>query len=232
MKRILKSTLIATSLLALTLPSLGGENVRIKLTDGSTWRGETTSLIQVTYAKHGVKRTITGRLAKVEDLYLVVESEFGEIPIFKSDLVAIRDAGLNDEQTIEHDRKANRNARSDLATSGHGATSRPGTDHASAINPDAPGVFVLPLSGQVGVEFRHEEIEKFIKEVNDFGEGQIIVLKIDSPGGFLREMPELYRAISELKRKHRVVAWVEQALSAACGVAIMCDEIYFTTEGV
>ena len=173
MKRILKSTLIAMTILGMTCPSLAGDNVRLKLKDGSTLRGETSDLVEVTYNKQGTVRTITGRIVKVKDLYLIVESEFGESPIFKSDLVSIGDTNMDESQTLEHDRKANRNIRTGSGSSERGATSRPSVNELGAVNPDVPGVFVLPLSGEVGVEFRHEEIDKFITEVNEHGVGQI-----------------------------------------------------------
>ena len=90
---------------------------------------------------------------------------------------------------------------------------------------------LLPLTGQVGVEFRAKEIEAFAEEVDRFGPGQIVVLHINSPGGFVAEVEPIYDAVLRLRRNHRVVVWVEQALSAACAVAVMCDEVYFMSEG-
>ncbi|MHC4420357.1 MAG: Clp protease/crotonase-like domain-containing protein, partial [Planctomycetota bacterium] len=93
------------------------------------------------------------------------------------------------------------------------------------------GVFVLPLKKMVGLEFRHEEMEELAKEADKYGDGQIIVLLIDSGGGSVVEMEKIHETLSEIKQRHRLVAWIKQAISAACSTAMHCDEIYFMTEG-
>ena len=92
-------------------------------------------------------------------------------------------------------------------------------------------MFFLPLEGTVGEEFRHEEIEAIGEEADKYGRGQIIVLLIDSNGGLVIESEKITDTIWELKQRHRVVAWVKKAISAGCSTAMVCDEIYFMTEG-
>lgn len=61
---------------------------------------------------------------------------------------------------------------------------------------------------------------------------QVIVLHIHSQGGMLAEVPRLSDAIEkELKPHARVVAWVDQAISAAALTALSCNEIVMTSEG-
>ncbi len=216
---ILASALISTSVVART-----GDAVRIPLANGTTWRGETERIVDVTYRRGPVEMTATGRLLKVEDRYLVVTTNLGDLTIILSDVVAVADASMDEATLKDRERDTRAPRRS-------GSTSQPSSVAGSAFDPDAPGVLLLPLSGEVGIEFRAEEIEAFTEEVDRFGPGQLVVLHIDSPGGLLAEVEGIHSAVATLRQNHRVVAWVEQALSAACAVAVMCDEVYFMQEG-
>jgi membrane-bound ClpP family serine protease len=104
-------------------------------------------------------------------------------------------------------------------------------DQVKPRNRNTPGVFVLPLNGTVGVEFRHEEMERIAEEADKYGSGQIIVLLIDSGGGLVTEMEQIHSTLTEIKKRHRLVAWVRQAISAACATAVHCHEIYFMKNG-
>jgi hypothetical protein len=44
-------------------------------------------------------------------------------------------------------------------------------------------------------------------------------------------METIHKTLSDIKQRHRLVAWIKQAISAACATAMHCDEIYFMTEG-
>ena len=66
-------------------------------------------------------------------------------------------------------------------------------------------------------------------EIGD--QSAIIVLKIDSNGGLVHESKKINTTIRELKRRHRVVAWLEVAISAGANTAMACDEIVFKSEG-
>jgi hypothetical protein len=87
------------------------------------------------------------------------------------------------------------------------------------------------MEGMVGVEFRHDEIEAIGKEADKYGDGQIIVLLINSNGGLVFEALQITEAIRELQKRHRVIAWIKKAISAGCSTAMSCREIYFQTEG-
>jgi len=60
----------------------------------------------------------------------------------------------------------------------------------------------------------------------------ILVLRINSGGGLLLEVPRLTDYIhDELKPRFRVVAWIESAISAAAMTAHVIEEIYFMPQG-
>ena len=92
-------------------------------------------------------------------------------------------------------------------------------------------VFILPLGGMVGVGLRHQEMEKIEKEADKFGPGQIIVIRINSGGGLVTEGDEIAETLSRMRDKHRVVAWIEEAISGAAFTAMHCREIYFMKTG-
>jgi hypothetical protein len=87
------------------------------------------------------------------------------------------------------------------------------------------------MDGGVGQTFRHEEIEMVGKEADKYGNGQIIILVINSNGGSAYESQLIGQTIADIKKRHRVIAWIHKAISAGCQTAMCCDEIYFMTEG-
>jgi hypothetical protein len=93
------------------------------------------------------------------------------------------------------------------------------------------GVFVLPFEEGVGQEARAFEIERMGAEADKWGPGQIIVMEINSPGGLVTEIFKISDTLREVRKRHRVVAWVKKAISAAACTAMHCDEIYFYTVG-
>ncbi|NNM26820.1 MAG: hypothetical protein HKO59_12690 [Phycisphaerales bacterium] len=116
------------------------------------------------------------------------------------------------------------------------ATSQPtwdSDDDEIPLGPDGKplGVFVLPLEGSVGTYIRREEIKKIGEHADTYGPGQIIVLLINTNGGSALESQFISDEIFKLRERHRVVAWVQKAISAGCQTAMCCQEIYFMTEG-
>jgi hypothetical protein len=107
---------------------------------------------------------------------------------------------------------------------------RPGAEEGSGTV-----ILRLPLTGMVGLEFRHQEIEKVAayadKLKKEQGIDPIIVLEIESGGGMMSEMYAIHDTLMEVKKRHRVVAWIKEAISAAAATAFHCDEIYFRTDG-
>jgi len=90
---------------------------------------------------------------------------------------------------------------------------------------------MLPLPGMVGVGFRHEEMERLEKEADKLGPGQVIIMRINSGGGLVIEGDKIYVSLNRIKKKHRLVAWIEEAISGAAFTALFADEIYFMDVG-
>jgi len=112
------------------------------------------------------------------------------------------------------------------------------TTTTTATEPEAGSgtvILRLPLVGGVGETMRHQEIEKVAayadKLKKEKGISPIIVLEIESPGGAMSEMYAIHDTLMEVKKRHRVVAWIKEAISAAAATAFHCDEIYFRTDG-
>jgi hypothetical protein len=83
----------------------------------------------------------------------------------------------------------------------------------------------------VGVGLRHNEMEKVEKEADKYGPGQIIIIRINSGGGLVTEGDEISETLTRMRDKHRVVAWIEEAISGAAFTAMHCREIYFMKTG-
>lgn len=91
-------------------------------------------------------------------------------------------------------------------------------------------VFLLPLDGMVGVGLRHDEMEEMERAADKFGPGQIFIIRINSNGGLVIEGDMIATTLTRIKNKHRLVAWVEKAISGGAFTALYADEIYFMPE--
>jgi hypothetical protein len=222
MKHVLRSFVVGVVTAALAAPALAGKPVEIRLKDGTRWRGELSDRVRLTLLDQGNRVALEGRLVEVGQWHVTIEAELaGEVrrrTIFTGDLLAVGSAGQPSDAG---------EAAPDLSPK-KGSSKRPGS---VAADRDQPGVFVLPLKNTVGVYVRHEEMEKMAEHADQFGPGQIIVLLIDSPGGAVTEMEKIHDTLMAIKKRHRLVAWIKEAISAACATALHCDEIYFMTEG-
>jgi len=91
-------------------------------------------------------------------------------------------------------------------------------------------VFVLPLDGMVGIGLRHDEMETLEKIADIYGPHQVIILRINSNGGLVIEGDKIGTTLSRIKQKHRLVAWIEKAISGGAFTGLFCNEMYFMPE--
>lgn len=213
MKHSLSSILAGSLLLSIATVAFAGQTIEIRLRDGSRWKGELQDQIELTYRQHGVEIKATGRLMRTADYFITVETDVaGEVrskTIFKDDIIKLSSSGGGEAvMDIKGARPAHAREKTDT---------KPGDPKSDRV---MPGVFVLPLKGQVGLMLRHDEMEKIAEEADKYGPGQIIVLVVDSGGGAVTEMEKIHDTLTDIKRRHRLVAWIKQAISAACATAM------------
>ncbi len=220
--------IIPLALSLLLTAGVGAAQVDIKLKDGSHWRGESNDTVSVQFLMQGVPVNMDGRLTKVDNLYIVVEGTFAgqaaKKTIFKSDIVKMKTTGTS--ATPEDGANAAGTGDGTQPAAGGSSSNEPMSN-----NPNELGVFVLPLKGMVGEGFRSDEMIKLAEHCDKYGPGQIIILEIESGGGLAIEMEKIHFTIQEIRKRHRVIAWIKEAISAAAATASNCDEIYFYTTG-
>jgi len=250
--------MIATTLLAVSLalaPALAplpqsgkAGQQQVKLASGSWW-GSVGDRVEIAVKEQLATRTVTATVTKI-DLdkgILTVETEVNgkkvARPMFLSSIVSIKTlgaapaasgaAGSTAAGTAPAPGKAGAPATAPGAQKPSGKTDKEGyplDENGYRIAPKK-GVFVLPWKGGVGQTARNEEMDLVAAEADKWGPGQIIVLDIDSPGGLVTEIFEISKSLGEIRKRHRVVAWVREAISAAACTSMHCDEIYFRTVG-
>ncbi|MSR18966.1 MAG: hypothetical protein EXS00_07365 [Phycisphaerales bacterium] len=106
---------------------------------------------------------------------------------------------------------------------------------APAADAVAPGskrqLFILPLDGTVGIGLRAEDMVKIADVADKYGDGQIIVLHINSNGGLVIEGDQIHEVLKRVKKRHRLISWIEKAISGGAFTAVQADEIYFMPQG-
>ena len=227
-----------------------GKQQQVKLIKG-TWWGSVGDRVEIVVKDQLATRTMTGTVTKIDSdkgiltMDVEIDGKKSTRPIFTSTIVSIKPAGgAAAPATTGAAPKSSSDAAP--ATDGKPApstavpTGKPsGKVDAQGYQLDengyriAPqkGVFVLPFVGGVGATARAYEIEQMGKEADKWGPGQIIVLEIDSPGGLVTEIFKIVEAIRSVRERHRMVAWVKEAISAAAVTSMQFDEIYFRTMG-
>lgn len=200
-----KSLLAAGLALGMAASALAQDKVTLK--DGREFSGEvlkeTESYVQM--------RVVTGSFAQVQTFW------------------------IGDVAKVEKGVRVEKKEESTGPRPASGAPTRPTAPTSQSEVESRPGVILLPMKGMVGLGFRHNEIERVAEEADRIksrtGISPVIVLEIESGGGLMSEMYEIHETLTRLKKNHRIVAWVKQAISAAAATAFHCDEIYFMTEG-
>ncbi len=223
MKHSLLRTVTCCLALAVVTAALAAPSIEIRLKNGSAWRGELNDVVRLSFVERGIEIEFTGRLLAATKYYVKIEGKLaGETAtktIFNGDIRSMR--------TLAEPEAA------DVIGSAKTRSDKPASDVTSAATEgnQSRGVFVLPMSGMVGETFRAQEIKKIGDHADTFGPGQIIILLFDSHGGLAAAMEPIHNSILQVKRRHRVIAWIKTAISAAAASSLACDEIYFMTEG-
>jgi hypothetical protein len=236
---------IATILALLIGLLVGGhtasaDQYELTFSNGSSWRGDDGALVDVVYNEQGIEQSMTGVIKKIDGRpgFQIVFIR-GQIAgreatkgIFAPDIVSMKASGDGDASASAGTPAAK---TTDADRSGSdGKTSKPAittTGEDGFLKSSKPGVFFMPWEGPVGIEARHDEIKAIIDEADKYGPGQIIVLQINSPGGLVIEGDKIHETLKDVKKRHRVVAWIKEAISAAAFTSLHCDEIYFMQVG-
>jgi len=196
------------------------EPVELTLPDGTIWQGETGEQISLVINKGRKKSTIEGTLTRNAGQFIVVTTSSRDQVIFISDI-----------DSILTDNKPSSNASEEGETKDDNIVSSPSQKPAEKVIPKAgnlaKGVFLLPLDGGVGDIIRSTEIREIAEHADKFGPGQIIILDINSPGGAVLTGVQMRDLLYDIRKRHRVVAWVDMAISGGAFLAFCCDEIYF-----
>ena len=106
MKHPLLNVFVCLIVFVLACAAVADRPVEIRATDGSKWRGEIGSMVELTMREGRGQATITGELLEVADLYVVVKGKLaGKMTkkiIFKSDLISIRtvEASASDDKPL------------------------------------------------------------------------------------------------------------------------------------
>jgi hypothetical protein len=228
---------LATATSALPQASAGsssGAATELKLRNGQTWRGSINDTVEVVFVENGRERTLEGKLLRADTTMVVIESDASgraaRKSIFFADVRSLKTVTSAAAATPAAPASAATPSPSSPSSQPSGSSTDAGGEK-RAVPADYKGVFILPMKGMVGTGMRHEQIDEIGREADKYGPGQIIVLHIDSGGGMVIESERIHASMVELKKRHRVVAWIKEAISAAAFTAMHCDEIYFMNVG-
>ena len=251
MRPLAALTLVAA--IAASVPALepaafaqsGAKQQQVKLQKG-TWWGSVGDRVEITFKDSLSTKTITATVTKIDadKGVLTVDAEIDgkqvTRPLFASSIVSMKTVGAAATAPAQPAGAAqpagNSPGKAPLAAPAAKPTGKVDSQgyqldaNGYRIAPQK-GVFRLPWKGGVGQTARAEEIEALAKEADKWGPGQIIVLEIDSPGGLVTEIFEIVDVIAKTRERHRVVAWIREAISAAAVTSMQCDEIYFRSMG-
>lgn len=119
---------------------------------------------------------------------------------------------------------------------------QPDTTTTEPINPNATRIAFISLGDpvrndrdMVGTYINSgplRDIAKLYREMPEEERPEVLVLMVNSGGGYTMEVPRLADAIHEdLKKDFRVVAWIRSAISAAAMTSWNCEEIVMMPEG-
>jgi hypothetical protein len=215
----------------LSLASVNGAFAADVKFKGGVWKGDVGATVRAVYIQNGKDATIEGKLVKIEKSFIKIEVvEAGKTvtrTIVLLDLKKLETVGGSAPSGEPSGAAPKTGATGSGAKKATGATEATGT----AGDKPKPTIFVLPWEGMVGTGARHEQIAQIGEVADRLGNGQVIVIHVDSPGGLVLEGDQIHATLVDLKQRHKVVAWVKKAISAGAYTSLHCDEIYFERVG-
>ncbi|MBG84871.1 MAG: hypothetical protein CMJ40_10050 [Phycisphaerae bacterium] len=226
----------------LASPVASAQSVRVpyKNMDGERESARVQQGDHVTITFQSGKRapeTVTGKIVDIRlqgAKFIKLDTSSGEKIVFLDAIRKIVDADAieatpDPEPSKPEVKKPDPKKEAPKAESSEMASGADSADE--EIDPDKKGLFVLRLTGTVGLDFRPEEIEEIVRQADERGPGQVIVLEINSGGGSVAEGMIIRDVILDACKRHRMVAWIEKAVSCASWTALCCDEIVFKKGG-
>ena len=216
---------------------------QVKLSKGS-WSGKVGDSVQLEIKEGALPKKVSGTVQKIDTskgiITLEIDSGGKKVvrPVFVADILSMKTVGA----AAPSGGGSTKPAAGSPATAPAGQPTKPAAgakvdsqgfeldENGYRVSPKK-GVFVLPWKGGVGQTARAYEIEQVGKEADKWGPGQTIIMEIDSPGGLVTEIFKIVDAIKSVRERHRVVAWIREAISAAAVTSMNCDEIYFRKMG-
>lgn len=184
---------------------------------GGAWAQDRVTLSDGTVVEGVIKQELDGYIWMVVKRGGVAD----EVVYRASEIEKIERDVASQSQT--EDRNTRRDRRGDDRARSTGALGAP---RAAVISLGEGGD-----KNMVGIYMTAQSIRDIIPLLKE-EKIEIVVLRINSGGGALLEIQKLSDVIhEELKPEFRVVAWIEDAISAAAMTAHCVEEIYFMSRG-
>lgn len=217
-------TLAAVTLSIGLLSALAGA-ADVRIAGGKVWRGDSGAQVRLIVKESGVERTYEGTFQKLDGKLLTLEvtSSGGKSTrktVYATDILSMTTLGDAAAQPTDVGTQA---GSTDAAAS---ATAAPATAAGAKRQ-----VFILPVDGMVGVGLRHNEMEAIEKVADSIGPGQLVILRVNSNGGLVIEGDQIEKTLQRLRKNHRLISWIEKAISGGAFTGVQAEEIYFYPTG-
>ena len=191
--------------------------VTITLQSGTVWQGETGHTIALIQKKGRKTINVEGTLSRDAGTFIIITTAQRDEIVYIRDIISISTESISQEENVE-------DAESDSVVN----TSAKRIEKSKPkVGKLSKGVFYLPLDGGVGDVIRSTEIREIAEHADEYGPGQIIILDINSPGGSVLTGVQMRDLLYDIRKRHRVIAWVNRATSGGAFLSFCCDEIYF-----
>lgn len=96
---------------------------------------------------------------------------------------------------------------------------------------DGSPYVLIPIFGAVGEDITAEAFHAGLAQARA-AKASRVILAIDSPGGDIGQMCQMVDDLAAASQDMEIVAYVKHAYSAAAVIAMCCQHVYLTTDGV